>query len=281
MADIRYIEGGTAHLASRGFKPEAIQTYERDKEYLDKSVAWVIPTRGSIPLKVVDSWDCIRWPMNQIRTPRIAARGMEVGAAYEELFELCVDKKATAAKLGPLFAEMLDKVNFVLTVEEDNIIPPNAVNDLFTSIYTCIDCGEEMDVHAKDGSFSRPKFLRWHCPNGHKGLDAVGGLYWTKGEIGRPMAYGDPKVSNDFRPLSVSKAIEQGKTIEVNGVAMGCTLYRKGIFKKVRRPWFKTRNHNTQDMYFCQKAKKQAGARFAVACNVRVGHYDITTGETF
>ncbi len=281
MPDIRYTESGTAHESARGFQPEAIRTYERQKEYLDKTVAWVFPTRGLIPLVVVDSWDSIQWPMNQPRTPRIAAKAMEVGAAYEELFDLCVNKATAAKKLSPAFAELVSKMNFILTTEEDNIIPPNAVNDLFAAIYTCIDCGEEIDVHGKDGTFSPVKFAKWLCPNGHKGLDAVGGLYWTKGDGGRPMAYGDPKVSDDFRPVSVGKAIENGKVIEVNGVAQGCTLFRKGLFRKVRRPWFKTQNHNTQDLYFCQKARKQAGARFAVACGVRVGHHDVQSGETW
>jgi GT2 family glycosyltransferase len=48
----------------------------------------------------------------------------------------------------------------------------------------------------------------------------------------------------------------------------------------IERPWFKTLQHfdngsarvMTQDLYFCEKARK-AGYRFAVDSRVKVGHF--------
>lgn len=260
---------GTEHDTGHAWKPENVVDYERLKEYRDKSIAWVIPSRGMYPALVVDSWDAIQWPMNQPRTPRVAALRMEVGDAYNYLFKLCTDYGFASIKLGNDYARMLDRMKFILTTEEDNIIPPTAINDLFAAIYTCIDCGKDIQTAS------------WTCPDGHKGLDAVGGLYWTKCIPSRPMAYGDPKDGDDFRPISVSDAIAEGRVLEVNGLAMGCTLFRKASLNGLSQPWFKTSTGTTQDLYLCSKMKKELGARFGVHCGVRVGHLDIDTGERF
>src|SRR5207245_520911 len=118
------------------------------------------------------------------------------------------------------------------------------------------------------------------------GLDAVAGLYKTKSEPAMWMAYGDPKDPMlNFRPLEVGEAEEEGRLIEVNGIAMGCTLWRKDLFRKVSKPWFETLTGcesraqrigcHTQDLYFCRKAKLELGpegVRFAVHCGISVGH---------
>jgi hypothetical protein len=55
----------------------------------------------------------------------------------------------------------LSKWKYILTMEEDNCPSPDGLLRLYESI---------------------EKF------------DAVGGLYWVKGDLGQPMIYGDPKV---------------------------------------------------------------------------------------
>jgi len=68
-------------------------------------------------------------------------------------------------------------------------------------------------------------------------FDAVGGLYWTKGEGGQPMIYGDPKVmpKNFIPQLPLIDSIQ-----ECNGLGMGFTLFKMDVFRKVPKPWFKT-----------------------------------------
>jgi len=154
----------------------------------------------------------------------------------------------------------LSKWRYVLTIEDDNIPPADAHVRLIESI--------------EAGPF-----------------DAVGGLYFTKGEGGMPMCYGDPAEYArtgvlDFRPRDVRAAVQHGHIVECNGIAMGCTLYRMDLFRELPGPWFVTVADvipnagaacMTQDLYFCERARRK-GKRFAVDCRVKVGHLDINTG---
>jgi hypothetical protein len=108
------------------------------------------------------------------------------------------------------------------------------------------------------------------------------------------MAYGDPKVYEEtgelnFIPRSVEEPIRNGEVIEVNGIAMGCALWKMDLFREIEQPWFKTLCESpdeksakvaTQDLYFCTNARK-AGKRFAVDCSIKVGHLDTTTGVVY
>ena len=143
----------------------------------------------------------------------------------------------------------LSKWKYVLTLEEDNAPPPDGLLKLYEGIQ---------------------KF------------DAVGGLYWTKGECGQPMIYGNPKqVPKDFVPqLPVTDTLQ-----ECNGLGMGFTLFKLSMFKKMKPPWFRTLQEfvpgqgaraATQDLYFFQNAAKE-GFRFACMTSVKVGHWDSTT----
>lgn len=251
--------------------------YEKTRGWLDQSLTWIIATRGMYPAKVVASWDMIDWPMNQARTGRLEAIGMEVGDAYNHLFRLATDQEFCERFYIPAYSQMIVGTRFVFVTEEDNIQPPNAVTGLMAAIYECPDCGELIS-----------DYEAWNCPNGHHGYDAVSGLYYTKSIPPRPMAYGNPKNGpDDFKPQPVEDAVAQKATIEVNGIGMGCAIFRKGLFAQVSEPWFQTTpadnatggGSGTQDLFFCRKAKEEAGARFGVNCAVKVGHVNIRTGE--
>ena len=266
--------------AGTGLAFKNLDAYEETKGWLDQSFSWVIPTAGSmIHWDVVDSWDSVDMPMNQMRTGRLRAKNMEVGEAYNYLFRLATDEEFCAQHYNAEYTSMIQKTRFVWTTEHDNIMPTNAITGLMAAIYTCPDCdGEITDL---DG---------WKCDEGHKGYDAVSGLYFTKGIPPRPMAYGHPKNGlDDFRPQSVKQAVIDKKTIEVNGIGMGCAIWRKGLFRQVSEPWFETIQKDnmtgtgggTQDLVFCRKAKEEAGARFGVNCAVKVGHINLGTGTRF
>ena len=152
---------------------------------------------------------------------------------------------------------------YILTLEDDNTPPPDAHIRLLESI-----------------EYSK--------------VDAVAGLYFTKGDLNMPMAYGNPAQYAktgvlDFAPVDVRSAVANGHLVEVNGVACGCTLWRMDLFKSLPAPWFVTvadvvpgkgAMAFTQDLYFCQTAKL-AGKRFAVDCRVKVGHLDPKTGTVY
>ena len=168
---------------------------------------------------------------------RIAAIGMEVGEAYSTAIE------------NILAHPVLKDWEYILTIEADNAPPPDGVLRLL----------EHMEEH--------PEFA------------CIGGLYFTKGHGGQPQIWGDPQdpVIN-FRPMPPDP---NGGLVEANGTGMGFNLWRLSMFKdrKLRRPWFVTQKKDgiaTQDLYFWIDAKKR-GYRCAIACDVRVGHYEEST----
>lgn len=144
----------------------------------------------------------------------------------------------------------LSKCKFILTIEEDNAPPADGLMKLYESIDT---------------------------------YDAVGGLYWTKGEGGQPMCYGNPNTM----PINFVPQIPQpGAITPCNGLGMGFTLFRVEMLKDKRFEygnWFKTKQEvapdgsvqvYTQDLWFFQKAR-ELGYKFACDARVRVGHYDM------
>lgn len=218
--------------------------------YRDSSTVILVPTRGLIHHKVVSSWQSLIQPMNQKRSMFFCV-GDEVGHAYDRMLEFVVNHPD------------LSKWKYVLTLEDDNLPPPDAHIRLLESI-------------------------EW------SGFDAMAGLYFTKGDINMPMAYGDPAVYAktgvlDFKPIDVRSAVSAGNILEVNGVAMGCTLYKMDLFRQIKSPWFvsvadvvpdKGPVAFTQDLFFCKQAKS-LGKRFGVDTRVHVGHLDTATGAVY
>lgn len=209
---------------------------EKEKSYRDLSTIIICPTRGVVPAKVVQSWMGLMRPMNQKVLGPLFAIGMEVGEAYNGMIEMILQNPE------------LSKWKYILTIEEDNMPPPDGLLKLY----------EHMDEY-----------------------DVVGGLYWTKGEGGQPMIYGDPKVE----PLNFIPQMPKIDGVQpANGLGMGFHLFKLDMFKdeKIPRPWFKTVQEYvpgagvkayTQDLYFYENAGK-AGYKFACDTRVKVGHYD-------
>lgn len=149
----------------------------------------------------------------------------------------------------------LSKWKYMLTVETDNILPADALLKLIEDI--------------ESGPY-----------------DAVGGLYWTKGEGGQPMCYGKPEVMpRNFIPWLP----EPDSVVKANGLGMGCTLFRLEFFTKMPKPWFKTVQEYsphegarsfTQDLWHFEQGAKH-GERVACSTRVLVGHYDYQADITW
>jgi len=236
-------------LSSAGLGFERVE-HITGTTYKDNSTVIVIPTRGMIHHRVVSAWQNLIAPMNQKRAI-IFASGHEVGVAYNTMIH------------NVLGNAELSKWKYVMTLEDDNLPPADAHIRLLESI-------------------------EWG------NYDAVSGLYFTKGEMGMPMAYGDPAEFKrtgvlDFRPRDVRSALAAGQIMPVNGIAMGCALWRMSMFREVAAPWFVTVNDVvpgkgtqcfTQDLSFCEKAVR-TGKRFAVDMRCRVGHLDVNSGTVY
>lgn len=236
-------------IRSPGLGYERVELHH-GSTYRDTSTIVIVPTRGMIHHRVVTAWQNLIAPMNQKRA-FLFVSGDEVGKAYDRMIQHALDH------------EQLRSFRYVMTLEDDNLPPPDAHVRLLESIEL--------------GPF-----------------DGVSGLYWTKGDVNMPMAYGDPDEYArtgviDFRPRDVRAALARGSVMPVNGIAMGCSLYRMDLFRQIKAPWFVTCADVipdkgpigfTQDLYFCEQAVR-AGKRFAVDMRVRVGHLDVNTGVVY
>lgn len=144
----------------------------------------------------------------------------------------------------------LSKFKYVMTVEEDNYPQhPDGLLKLY----------ENMDKY-----------------------DCIGGLYWTKGEQGQPMCYGNPNV----QPLNFIPQNPTPNTLTpCNGLGMGFNLWNLNMFRDKGfeyGKWFKTEQSfepgvgakaYTQDLYFFEKAVG-LGYKFACDARVPVVHWD-------
>lgn len=216
--------------------PNSTNRLEKSKSYQDLSTIIICPTRGQIPAKVVQSWMGLMRPMNQKVIGPIFAIGMEVGEAYNSMIE------------NILANPELSKWKYLVTIEEDNMPPPDGLLRLY----------EGMDKY-----------------------DVIGGLYWTKGIEGQPMIYGDPAVMpKNFIPQKPKLDTLQ----HCNGLGMGFNMFKLSMFNKIPKPWFKTLQQYdprsgskvyTQDLFFFENAAKY-GFKFACDTRIRVGHYALT-----
>lgn len=196
----------------------------------------IMPSHDMVAAKCVLSWRNLAFPPNN-GLYRLLALGMEVGDAYSNAIEQI------------LAHPDLSQWEYILTMESDNAPPPDGVIKLI----------EHMENH--------PEFA------------CIGGLYHTKGEGGVPQIWGDARdPTPNFRPQPPDP---NGGLVECCGTGMGFNLWRVSMFKdaRLRKPWFRTLNGKagegmaTQDLFFWGDARKH-GYRCAIACDVRVGHFD-------
>jgi hypothetical protein len=208
----------------------------------------IIPSADLIHAQVYLSHLNLMWPPNQ-GVFRYVATGEEVGKAYSDAID------------GILAHPELSTWEYVLTVEHDNLPPPDGAISLIA----------RLEAHPE-----------YHC---------IGGLYYTKGHAGVAQIWGDPKDPQiNFRP----QVPVPDQLVETVGTGMGFNVWRMSMFRELaanpafHRPFFKTKASiadggvGTQDLAFWGQARP-LGYRAAIDCAVRVGHLDYNpqTKETF
>jgi hypothetical protein len=210
-------------------KSNCEENYAKYKEmglYRNLATVWITPTRGTMQTKVAFNWMGIAGGFNQ-PLAKMCIEGCEVGAAYNYAI------KEILANPG------LKNFQYILTVEEDNTAPPDALHKLYQSIQE---------------------------------YDAVSGLYWTKGAGGAPQIWGNGDPSNFIPQTPLPETIQR-----CSGVGMGFCLFRIAMLRDPRfecGAWFRTAEGCTQDLYFWKKAAP-FGFKCAVDTRVKVGHVDV------
>lgn len=242
--------------------------------YRDCSTVLVLPTPTEfIHFRVEAAIDGLLKPMNQKfvgpvrmtgKTPleQVQVVGCEVGDAYNQALAMIAAN------------DELKTYKFMLTVEHDNLPPPDGLMRLLARMYENCERDDEGRLTMDENGIPRFHFL------------AIGGLYFTKGEPGQPQIYGNPKeFPVNFRPQPVIPDSLQ----ECRGTAMGFTIYNLQALLKDKRlgpPWFETKcemNERggavvaTQDLQAANKGLA-AGYRYAIDTSIKVGHLDFKTG---
>jgi hypothetical protein len=206
----------------------------KDSVYRDLSVIVIIPALNQVATKAASSWWNLMFPPNQ-KVIKLFVQNMEVGEAYSQTIEQI------------LVHPELSKFKYILTIEADNVVPPDGVIKLLS----------QMEAHPE--------------------LACIGGLYWTKGVSGVPQIWGDinDPVLN-FKPMPPVP----NQLVECCGCGMGFNVFRTEMFRdtRLRKPWFKTVSSTSegcysQDLYAWTDFRKN-GYRAAVDCSVLVGHVD-------
>lgn len=226
----------------------------RGHSYKDCAAICVTPTRdGNLDHRFVASFDGLIKPPNHPFARWIVAN-MEVGDAFNKAIWTILNNPGLMAWNG-------GKGPILITVEDDQILPADAIMKLIETLHK--------------------------TP-----YAAVSALYYTKGPGGVGQLWGDPKsFPVDYAP----QVPRPGEVVEVRGIGMGAAAWdifqfadprtRQGVSPDGNPIWFKTWQEiengvpkvGTQDLSYCSVAQK-AGYRFAVNCDIRVGHLEKSTG---
>lgn len=236
---------------------------------MNKKIAVIIPTRGltidkkkfycnncgvknehtepnpnGISHQFIEGFDNMTIPEG-FELMQMFVSGLSVADAY--------NKGINDILTNPIFSD----VDYILTVEDDILIPPD------------------------NGRVGFIEALLEHLEYEH--YHVAGALYFTKGDHHVPLICGKPEKFGDL--LSEFMVIREDEysypVAECNGLGMGFTLFKKTIFldSRLEKPYFKTEETGrclTQDLYFFNKIRK-LGYRVCVDTSIRVGHLDIKT----
>jgi hypothetical protein len=203
--------------------------------YKDLSTICIVPTRGQVPAKVVQSWMGLMSPMNQ-KFIRTFAIGMEVGAAYSQTIE------------GILQHPDLSKWKYILTLEEDNAPPPDGLLKLY----------ENMDKYDVISG------IYWT-----KGIDGKPMCYGKHDVF--PINFAPFMPEPDI--VTRCNGLGMGFTLFKMDIFKNKKL-QKPFFETVQKyiPGQGATSY-TQDLKFFENAGK-LGYKFACDSRVKVGHYD-------
>lgn len=126
----------------------------------------------------------------------------------------------------------------------------------------------------------------------HPDCEIVSGVYCMKNEPSEPLIY---KEFGDgaFWDWRVGDILIDG----IQSIGMGCALINVTLLRRLHRldptkPLFKTgacqlgplpveHNRTSEDLYFCQRAIREAGAKILVDTGLQCGHIDNETGRVY
>lgn len=88
--------------------------------------------------------------------------------------------------------------------------------------------------------------------------DIVMAKTWVRGHPFNPMCFrfiNKEKTGLSIYDYKKEDILENG-LVKVDAVGAACTIMKVELFKNMSRPWFFTGQNNTEDVYFCLKARE-------------------------
>ena len=118
--------------------------------------------------------------------------------------------------------------------------------------------------------------------------DICGALAFTRNPPHDPVLYtcldGRDPIDGAYFVNTIVKRYPKDALVEVDAVGFGAVVFRTALLAKMKRPWFMSTCGSGEDIFFCYKAKRDAGARIFSDTRVKLGHVGnamIVTEETY
>lgn len=139
----------------------------------------------------------------------------------------------TAIKIG---------ADYLFMIDDDMLAPP----DLFDRLYK-----HDVDVVAALAFTRNPPF------------NAV--LYEIREGY-------DPHLKRRYKLTQWIKAWPRGKLVECDAVGFGAVLIKVDVLRRMKPPYFMCSSGTGEDLWFCIRAKDEAGARIFMDTGTEIGH---------
>lgn len=126
-----------------------------------------------------------------------------------------------------------------------------------------------------DDDMKFPKFTFTKLYEGVKEYGILAALNYIRGYPYKPMSFelagGHMEVTPDEK---IVEAVENGgRILEVAAIGTAVCIIDCSLFKTTPAPWFVTGPHNTEDIYFCLKAREHnPELKVGTHCGIITGH---------
>lgn len=120
-------------------------------------------------------------------------------------------------------------------------------------------------------------------------VDIVAPLAFTRNPPHLPVMYEvdsgfDPVLKKEYYQTKYIKNYPKDKLVEVDATGFGMVLINLNVVKAMKPPYFFSTTGTGEDVYFCLKAKKEAGAKIFIDTSLKLGHLgapNVITEETY
>lgn len=110
-----------------------------------------------------------------------------------------------------------------------------------------------------------------------RNVDVIAPLAFTRNAPYLPVMYQttkgwDPIMKQEYVINDWVRNWPRQKLVECDAVGFGAVLIKVSVLKKMKRPFFMCSSGTGEDIWFCHRAKEEAGARIFMDTTVELGH---------